>query len=73
MSVPVPTDVLSVNRVNSVPVNQLMFTHRDVHFYQSVHFFSDVVALELGVFSGVIGNCNLTQVYSVKTETWGAW
>ena len=51
-----------MNRVNGVPVNQLMFTDRDLHFYQRVHLFSGLVTAELGVPSGVIGSCNLTQV-----------
>ncbi|KAF0304895.1 hypothetical protein FJT64_023378 [Amphibalanus amphitrite] len=59
----VDADVLKVNRVNGVPVNQLMFTDRDIHFYQSVHFFSDVAANELSVYGGTIGDCNLTKLW----------
>ncbi|XP_043236373.1 uncharacterized protein LOC122388928 [Amphibalanus amphitrite] len=59
----VNADVLKVNRVNGVPVNQIMFTDRDIHFYQSVHFFSDVAANELSVYGGTIGDCNLTKLW----------
>ncbi|XP_037072688.1 uncharacterized protein LOC119093783 [Pollicipes pollicipes] len=56
-------DDLDVSVVNGVPLEQLMFTDRDLHFYQSVHIFSDVSTTQLGVAGGAIGACNLTKIW----------